>query len=164
MGFRQAAPWEEREVSQSALSTGTSVAGTSHAVHHFLAVHPHSPPDRMRDVWINLTVCSVSYKLEKDAAGLPFGFLWSLIASPLYHLVSLSPASFTSIFENDEQSSVICPEGDCQNVLNYAVVQYSLSSLSPLSIAGKIAASLDSGVRIAMQIRWETLDFAWFKM
>lgn len=91
----------------------------------------------------------MSYKLEKDAAGLPFGFLWSLIASPLYHLVSLSPASFISMFENDEQLSVICPEGDCQNMLNYAVVRYSLSSLSPLSTAGRIVATFDWEVRIA---------------
>lgn len=85
------------------------IACASHAVHHFLSVHTLSAPQRMRNTWINHTACSMSYKLEKDAADLPFISLWSLIAFPLYHLVSLSPASFLSIFENDEQSNVTVP-------------------------------------------------------
>ena len=122
-------PGRGRSVTKRSVNRGHVVC-TSHAVHHFLPVRTRSPPDRMRNVGINHPACFVSYKLEKDAAGLPFGFLWSLIASPLYHLVSLAPASFISIFENDEPSNVMCPEGDCQNTLNYAVVWYSLSSLS----------------------------------
>lgn len=57
---------------------------------------------------------------------------------------------------------MICPEGDCQNTVNYAVVQYSLSSLS--SIAGKIAVSWDRELGVATVVRWETLDFARIKV
>lgn len=46
---------------------------------------------------------------------------------------------------------MICPEGGCQNTLNYAVVQYSLFSL--LSIAGKIAVSWDWELRVATVVR-----------
>lgn len=78
-----------------------------------------------------------------------------------------STVPFSSLFSypslrSDEQSSVICPEGDCQNTVNYAVVQYSLSSLS--SIAGKIAVSWDRELGVATVVRWETLDFARIKV
>lgn len=128
MGFPQASVWEEGEVSQSDMSTEAMlfVLLTLHIISYPCILSSR----RMRNVWMGHTACSVSYKLEKDAAGLSFRFLCSLIASSLYHPVSLSPASFISIFENDEQSSVTCPEGDCQNTLNYAVVQHSFSSLS----------------------------------
>lgn len=67
-----------------------------------------------------------------------------------------SSVPFSSLFSypslrSDEQSSVMCPEGDCQNTLNYAVVRYSLFSL--LSIAVQIAVLWDGELRDAAVVR-----------